>query len=40
MAAMEDYCARCKRPNPEAPDGLPVDWEVTENEAGEVIGLI
>lgn len=37
----ERYCARCQRPNPEAPEGgLPNEWEVLEDDRGEVIGVI
>lgn len=43
MTADESRCMRCRRPNPAAallPGDLPSDWEVVENERGEVAGVI
>jgi hypothetical protein len=28
MQIDDSHCARCKKPNPEAPNSLPIDWEV------------
>src|SRR5215217_7973382 len=37
----ESRCARCQRPNPERGEGgLPNEWEVIEDDAGEVVGVI